>query len=145
LEQAVAQSLARRLTTRRRLEQALARANARRGAARLRACLAQDAALTRSAAEERLLALIRRGKLPAPLTNVRIAGFEVDFLWREARVVVEMDGYAFHADAIAFEKDRERDQTLASQGMRVMRVTWKQLVQEPEAVLVRLSQALVRA
>ena len=144
LEQALGQSLARRLTTRSQLERVLERANGRRGTARLRACLTGAAAVTRSEAEERLLGMIRRSKLPEPATNVRVAGFEVDFLWRAARLVVEMDGYAYHADAISFEKDRQRDLALTSTGLRVVGVTWKQLVQEPEAVLVRLAQSLVQ-
>jgi very-short-patch-repair endonuclease len=144
LEQALAQSLARRLTTRAQLERVLVRANGRRGSARLRALLQGEAALTRSEAEERLLRLIRRAQLPKPATNARVAGFEVDFLWRGGRLVVEVDGYAFHADAIAFEKDRQRDFALTSTGLRVVRVTWKQLVHEPEVILARLAQSLVQ-
>ncbi len=109
LEQALAQSLARHLTTRVQLERTAVRASNRRGSARLRALLNGQAALTRSEAEERLLQLIRRAQLPEPATNARIAGFEVDFLWRDARLVVEVDGYTFHADATAFERDRKRD------------------------------------
>lgn len=142
LEQALAQALARRMTTRAQLERALDRMNGRRGSARLRAFLIGEAALTRSEAEERLLRLIRRAKLPEPATNARVAGFEVDFLWREARLVVEVDGYAFHSDAAAFEKDRHRDFALTSTGLRVVRVTWKQLLREPEVILVRLAQSL---
>lgn len=144
LEQALAQSLARRLTTRAQLERKVVRANGRRGTARLRALLHGEAALTRSDAEERLLRLIRRAQLPEPATNTPIAGYEVDFLWRDARLVVEVDGYAYHADATAFEKDRRRDFALTSTGLRVVRVTWKQLVQEPEVILVRLAQSLVQ-
>jgi hypothetical protein len=33
---------------------------------------------------------------------------------------------------------------LAAAGLRVMRVTWRQLENEPEALLVRLAQALLR-
>ena len=142
LEQALAQSLAQRLTTRAQLEREL-EGNCGRGTARLRRLLAGEVALTRSEAEERLLTLIRKAKLPQPATNVRVEGFEVDFLWRDARLVVEVDGYAFHADAIAFENDRQRDFALTSTGLRVVRVTWKQLVREPEAVLVRLAQSLM--
>jgi hypothetical protein len=109
LEQALAQSLARRLTTRGKLERVLERANGRRGSVLLRALLHGEAALTRSEAEERLLRLVRKAQLPEPATNACIAGWEVDFLWRDARLVVEVDGYAFHADATAFEKDRQRD------------------------------------
>src|SRR5687767_7370039 len=88
LEQALALSLARRLATRRQLERVFTRAKGRPGSARLRAFLHGAAALTRSEAEERLFGLIRKAELPEPATNARIGGFEVDFLWRSAGLVV---------------------------------------------------------
>lgn len=144
LERALARALARRLLTRAAIERAVARASGRPGIGRLRALLAGDIPpFTRSEAEDRLLALIRRADLPEPEVNVRIAGCEVDFLWRAQRLVAEVDGYAFHADGIAFENDRRRDLLLASRGFRVVRVTWRQLGREPETVLGRIAQALV--
>lgn len=41
--------------------------------------------LTRSEAEQRVLALIRAARLPAPRTNVRLHGYEVDLLWPPRR------------------------------------------------------------
>jgi very-short-patch-repair endonuclease len=54
------------------------------------------------------------------------------------------DGFAFHSSADRFESDRRRDAVLAATGLRVIRVTWPQMLSEPEAMLVRLGQALVR-
>ena len=101
-------------------------------------------ALTRSEAESAFLELVRSARLPIPQTNVMIRGYEVDFVWRAERLVVEVDGYTYHGGRSAFERDRQRDAVLAADGMRVMRVTWKQLSREREALLVRLAQALVR-
>jgi very-short-patch-repair endonuclease len=69
----------------------------------------------------------------------------VDFLWPRERLVVEIDGFAFHASAASFERDRRRDAELTGAGMRVIRVTWRQLADEPEAVLARLVRALALA
>lgn len=99
-------------------------------------------ALTRSQAEKRLLHLIRHAGLPPPSTNVRTGRYEVDFLWREAQLVVEVDGYAFHRDRAAFERDRRRDAALMAAGMRVMRFTWRQIVAEPLTVVARIAQVL---
>jgi very-short-patch-repair endonuclease len=77
-----------------------------------------------------------------PERNVRIAGHEVDLLWRRERLVVEVDGFAHHSDRKAFERDRRRDADLIAAGYRVIRITWRQLVSEPEAVAVRLARAL---
>lgn len=112
--------------------------------ARLRALAggAERPALTRSKAEERLLALIRRGGLPPPDVNRRVGGYEIDFLWPEGALAVEVDGFAYHRSRGAFERDRRRDAELAVLGIRVLRVTWEQITDEPEAVLVRIARLL---
>jgi very-short-patch-repair endonuclease len=74
--------------------------------------------------------------------NARVNHYEVDFLWREQRLIVEVDGYAYHGTRAAFERDRARDADLQARGYRVMRVTWRQLVDEPEALIARIAQAL---
>ena len=98
--------------------------------------------MTRSEAERALLALIRRAGLPRPETNVRVLGHEVDALWRTRRLVVEVDGFGVHGTRAAFERDRRRDAALVAAGHRVIRVTWRQLAQEPELLVARLAAAL---
>jgi very-short-patch-repair endonuclease len=73
-----------------------------------------------------------------------VCGYEVDFFWRSERFITEIDGFTFHSSADAFASDRRRDGVLAAAGLRVIRVTWRQMVNEPEALLVRLAQALAR-
>jgi very-short-patch-repair endonuclease len=144
VERAYAEALARRLVTRVALQAAVKRAGRRAGVAVVRRLLEAEhgPALTRSEAEERLLALLRAGGLPEPDTNARVGPYEVDFLWRTERLAVEVDGYAFHSSRAAFERDRRRDAELQDAGLRVRRVTWAQIVHEPEALLVRLARAL---
>jgi very-short-patch-repair endonuclease len=62
----------------------------------------------------------------------------VDCAWDAARLVVELDGRAVHGTARAFEEDRERDRLLAGAGWRVVRLTWRQLRDEPESILAEL-------
>jgi len=121
-----------------------ARHRGRPGVRLLRAALssADGPALTRSTAEERFLEIVRSGRLPRPRTNVVVRGYEVDFLWAAEKLVVEVDGFAFHASRRSFESDRRRDAELAAAGMRVVRVTWRQIVDESDAMLVRVAQAL---
>lgn len=146
LERAVARALAGGLTKPVELRRLLAHHSGRPGSARLRAVL-QDGnlAVTRSEAEERFLALVRKTPLDRPEVNVKVSGYEVDFFWRTERLVVEIDGFYFHSSRSAFERDRRRDATLAAAGLRVVRITWHQLANEPHGVLVRLAQALVLA
>jgi very-short-patch-repair endonuclease len=70
--------------------------------------------------------------------------FLVDFLWEEARVIVETDGRETHETPTAFQDDRRRDQFLAAAGYRVLRVTWKQIHGERAAVLERIALSLRR-
>jgi very-short-patch-repair endonuclease len=109
-----------------------------RGVARLRTLLDElDPAtkVTRSELERRFLRLCRDAGLPRPEVNTRLGlpGFaiEPDFLWREPRLIVEADGRRFHDTASAFERDRRRDQRLMRAGWRVVRCTWRQVVDEP--------------
>jgi len=129
------------------LDAALQRAPGRTGTARLRALLNAETgpALTRSELERRLRDLIRAGGLPWPQFNVMVRGYLVDAIWPEARVIVETDGYAVHGHRSAFERDRRRDLTLAAAGYLVIRVSWRQLLREPMAVLARLAESLALA
>lgn len=85
---------------------------------------------------------MRRAQLPAPRTNVRVHGHELDAYWPDQRLGVEVDGYAVHATRAVFERDRQRDQELMGRGIRVARVMRRQLRDEPEAVVARLAAAL---
>jgi hypothetical protein len=56
---------------------------------------------TRSELEHRFLRLCHRHRIPMPEVNVRVGKFEVDFLWRQRRLIVETDGYRFHRGSAA--------------------------------------------
>jgi len=100
----------------------------------------------RSPLEAKLLPLIVSRGLPTPLINhkMTIVGrtLEVDCLWPEQRVVVEADGRKFHDNPAAFERDRRRDRNLQVAGYRVLRITWAQVDQEPEATLTAIRRLL---
>jgi very-short-patch-repair endonuclease len=145
-------------TSTRRLEQAIERADrhglldvteltqiceasrGRKGTGRLSSVLAHYRPLpdTRSNLERRFLGLCRNAGLPRPAVNVPVLGYEVDFLWPEARLVVELDGFEHHRDRGAFERDRRRDARLQLAGYRVVRVTHRRLAHEPEAVVAEV-------
>lgn len=131
----------RRLVNDRDLERLLERASGQRGARALRDLLAEPA-ITRSEAERRMLALLRAAGLPPSDVNVRVCGQEVDMLWRAERLIVEIDGFEYHRTREAFERDRLRDARLQAAGYRVMRITWRQISERPEAVVARVAQAL---
>ena len=102
------------------------------------------ARIIRSELEERFQDFLIRAGLPRPQTNLVIEGYEVDCVWPEQRVIVELDGHATHSAAHAFELDRARDRRLEAAGWRVIRITWRQLELEQELVEADLRQLLLR-
>jgi very-short-patch-repair endonuclease len=99
---------------------------------------------TRSELEARLMALVGRHRLPRPEVNVTTDGYEVDFLWREQRLIVEVDGWDSHRSRSAFEEDRARDARLKVLGYEVVRFTWRQ-VTDDRAATAKTIRALLRA
>lgn len=97
---------------------------------------------TRSDLERDFLRLCRRYELPVPEVNVRIGRHEVDFLWREASLVVETDGYRYHRGRQAFEDDRARDLDLRDAGYDVLRISYRQVATEPRRVAAAVHSAL---
>jgi very-short-patch-repair endonuclease len=143
LDRAFGDAHAQRLVTAREIEQLLDRAGPRAGTRAIRALLNDNASgFTRSEAERLLRALIRSANLPRPLFNARVAGFEVDAVWPDRRLVVEIDGYAYHGHRAQFERDRRKDLALTAAGYRVIRISWRQLTQEPFALIAVISAAL---
>lgn len=123
----------------------------RAGSAMLRQIFREQAhtrGITKKELERRFKALLGSSGLPEPRYNadVAVAGrfFEVDCLWAEQRLIVELDGRAVHGTEMAFEGDRRRDRLLNADGWRVTRVTWRQLRDEPSAVVSDLGLMLAR-
>ncbi len=90
-----------------------------------------DGALTRSALEDLFRAFVVRHGLPMPQINarVRIGGRmrEVDALYRESRLIVELDSWRFHSDRASFERDRAKDAAALADGYRTLRSTHRRL------------------
>jgi len=97
---------------------------------------------SRSELERDFLRLCRRHRLPAPEVNVRVGPHLVDFLWRGRMLVVETDGYRYHRGRAAFEDDRTRDLALRALGYEVVRLSYRQVTEQPVAVAEVLGTAL---
>jgi very-short-patch-repair endonuclease len=96
--------------------------------------------LTRSELERRALRLLARTRLPAPEVNVRLHGRERDLLWRAQHIVVELDGRDHHDK----EQDTRRDTDLLALGYTTIRFTWRQIVNDADWVVNRLTTVLGR-
>lgn len=99
----------------------------------------------RSRGERAMLRLLQRTGITGFETNAWVHGHEVDFLWRDAGVVVELDGWDGHSGRIAFERDRLKIAKLSAHGLTVIPVTGRQLRDDPNGVTRRLECAVMAA
>jgi predicted transcriptional regulator of viral defense system len=130
LERALNEAEVRRLWDELSLLDLLRRYPRRAGSRAVRAVLEArnaGAKTIRSDLEVEFLEFVDAAGLTEPELNGEVEGFEVDAVWREQRVVVELDSRTFHLTAAAFETDRERDRKLQAAGWRAIRVTSRQL------------------
>ncbi|CAN5456469.1 hypothetical protein BH10ACT11_BH10ACT11_20020 [soil metagenome] len=110
-----------------------------RGCATLRSLIGGD--FSRFKGERRLARLIASSSsLPVPERNTVLCGWEIDFLWRDARFYVELDGGPAHSTPTKFESDRRRDAELQLQGFAGQRVTWMQVTREAAETLRRIER-----
>lgn len=97
---------------------------------------------TRSDLETAFLALFASHDIPPPEVNPKLGRYEVDFLWRAQRLIVEADTFTYHRGSVAFEDDHQRDLELRRQGYAVHRFTDEQLEAEPDRVAADIREAL---
>jgi very-short-patch-repair endonuclease len=136
LAELVHESEVQRLLDLRAIEAAQARVPGRAGRHRLRrvlAAYAEQPRFARREAERLFFELCHDYGLPLPQTGVALAGYEIDFLWSDLGIAVEVDGRAAHGTRRAFQADRTRDRLLAAHGIQVIRVPWEDLTQRPAA------------
>ena len=148
LKRAVDQAFVKKLIGRTRMAVALERAQGRIGTPHLRrelAGLLPQLSLTRSELELRFLQMLKKANLPEPLVNRHRETHRVDFHWPANDLVVETDGRGVHDNPHSFEEDRRRDLDLELAGHRVIRLSWRQVKEEPgriaELLAMRLAQS----
>lgn len=154
VEVALDDALSRRLCTLRQLNKvffALAR-RGRRGTAAMRLLL-EDRGEGYVPPASELERLARRtfvdAGVPTPAFEVHLGDDDligrVDCVWREQRLVVELDGQRYHGSHSAREADRRRDNRLVAAGWRVIRITWRDLKDRPDEIVQQIRDALASA
>jgi hypothetical protein len=97
---------------------------------------------TRSDLEAAMLQLCLDHGLPRPVVNHFDGQRETDFRWPAQRLVVEVDGWAYHRSRTTFDGDRARDRASLRAGWRVARFSDRQLASDPRAVAQELHDLL---
>jgi hypothetical protein len=117
----------------------------RPGGSRLRAAI--DAHLPALAAcangwERDFVLLCERERIPIPEPNARVGRYRPDMLWREARLIVELDGEPAHHSPAQLAADRSRQGWLESRGFTVIRFTHEEVERDPQRTAARVRSHL---
>lgn len=146
LRRMVRQSFAEGIVSVRQLTEILDRSRDHPGAARLRALLSDGYVPTRSELEDRALDVLASAGIDRPDVNAQLVldgrRIRPDLLWRDRNVIIELDGAAWHDDPLTGADDADKQAILEAAGHRVLRITWRQLVDHPRQTIARIGTAL---
>jgi very-short-patch-repair endonuclease len=126
----------------------LNRVNGRRGTKTLKRVIAAYENSTQESKLERAFKqlLMAAPDIASPSFNALVDGetgtHEVDALWQDARLAIQLDGFEFHRTRRDREKDASSDADLELAGYRVMRLTWDDSTIHGERTLRRIRLAL---
>lgn len=142
LARAINEALRRKLVRPGDLADVVERFPHHRGAGRVNGFVKREGGPTRSGFEDDFPAFCRRFGLPEPVMAAHVAGWEVDALFPEEKVIVELDGWDFHCSRESFESDRERDATTLAAGHVTVRATWERIYERAAREAARLQVIL---
>lgn len=113
----------------------------------LRQILGLGPQLARSGDERRLQRAIRTAGLPEPQLNLWLTHgggeqWQPDAVWHRERVIVEVDDPS-HRTRRAFEEDRRKDAVRQADGWATIRITRRQLREDPARAIAPLARLLM--
>ncbi len=123
------------------LREAASRGRGWKGIGKLRQALAEwdpQTVFARSDLEIAFLGLCRKHDIATPEINSIVFGMEVDFIWREQRLIVELDGHRYHSAPDVFHRDKERTADLEDRGFRVLRLSHRMVMDDEYKTAQRL-------
>jgi very-short-patch-repair endonuclease len=132
------------------LQEVHRRTTGRHGAVLAGTLLALADGGARSEAERTAHARLRRAGITGWVANhaVRLRGYGeamLDLALTEQRVLVEIDGWAYHRDLRAFLRDARRQNALVLEGWTVIRTNWFELRERPEEFVRNVADARAAA
>lgn len=146
LRRMVRQALAERRVSIRRLNDVLRRAPRHPGAPALRTVVGDGHVPTKSDLEDLALDLLQAAGIDRPEVNpvlqLDARDIRPDLLFREQRLVIELDSRRWHHDPLTQQDDADKQAILEAHGYRVLRITWWQIVNHPQQTLRRIRAAL---
>jgi len=95
-----------------------------------------------SVAERLIVKLLRRAGITGWELGLPFGRWTIDLAFPDAKVAVEVDGWAWHVDVARFRADRRKGNALARAGWTVLRFTWHDVVSRPAYVVAEIRAAL---
>jgi very-short-patch-repair endonuclease len=112
------------------------------GGARVAELLVATADRADSAAERLIVKLLQGAGITGWERGVPFGPWTMDLAFPDAKVAVEVDGWAWHVDVDRFRADRRKGNALARAGWTVLRFTWHDLVSRPAYVVAEIRAAV---
>ena len=124
---------------------AYCRAVGTRGMARAGRYLIAAADRADSAIERTLVGLLRRARIDGFVVGEPFGNGKIDVAFPAARIAIEIDSWAWHTDPERFRADRHKGNDLVAAGWTLLRFTWHDIAERPDATVARIRAALARA
>ncbi|MDO9356320.1 MAG: hypothetical protein Q7T55_21660 [Solirubrobacteraceae bacterium] len=101
-------------------------------------------AVIRSEFEALFRSVCLESGLPIAETNQRVGRWEIDALYRELGVAIELDSYRWHGGKWQFHRDRRKGLAISKAGFELLRISWPQLKHDRREVIEAIQYALAR-
>jgi hypothetical protein len=101
-----------------------------------------------SALEDSFRGIISKSGLPMPVSQYEVYDAlgdfvcRADFAYPQDRLLIELDGSAYHTDRVDFQRDRSRQNRAALQGWRFLRYTWFDVTERRQVMVWQIRSAL---
>ncbi len=95
-----------------------------------------------SAAERRLIVLLRAAGITGWVLGFPFGPYRIDVAFPVQKLAIEVDGWAWHVDSARFRNDRRKGNTITLAGWDLLRFTWHDLENRPGAVLTEITETL---
>ena len=115
------------------------------GSAGMYRLLAAAADRADSVAERVFIRLLRAAGIQGWVLGERCGPYQIDVAFPQAKVAIEIDGWAWHVDQDRFVNDRRKGNALVRAGWVVLRFTWHDLTGRPHSVVAQIVAALAAA
>ena len=86
-----------------------------------------------------MVSALTQAGFPNFVVNARLFGREVDLLFPAQKLIVELDGWAYHSDRDTQERDRVKDAQALARGYVTVRITWRRWQTARAEVLAELA------